>query len=253
MLMMGGITNGEFWRVALVLANTFLFSLSLGMFISSLSKYPRKAMAAAIILLVVFAVGIPVCANSFGFIYRSPKVLRFFQMLTPETSFGLSGDAEYARAPKEYWESFAVIHGLCWLLLGVASLVVPRSWQDNPPGAEVQRWRDTWHRWSFGGDEERVAFLRRRLLDINASILLAGRPGRRLQAGTRLAGGSRESPVLWCWGAIENRSQWLDAPVYFITSLVLNTISKSGSPPKPGGALARTAKSAPWNWCFPRR
>ena len=26
-LLMGGVTNGEFWRMALVLANTFLFSL----------------------------------------------------------------------------------------------------------------------------------------------------------------------------------------------------------------------------------
>ena len=36
-LLMGGITNGEFWRMALVLANTFLFSLSIGMFMSSIS------------------------------------------------------------------------------------------------------------------------------------------------------------------------------------------------------------------------
>jgi ABC-type Na+ efflux pump permease subunit len=221
-MLMGGVTNGEFWRVALVLANTFLFSLSIGMFISSITKYPRKSMAASIILLVIFAVGIPLCTNWFGFIYRSPNVLRIFQMLTPETSFGLAWDAEYARAPREYWESFVVIHGLCWLLLGVAGVIVPRSWQDNPPGAEVQRWRDTWHRWSFGDDEERVAF-RRRLLDINAIYWLGGRA--RLKPGhvwLALAG----IASVWCWGAVENHSQWLDASVYLCTSLVLNTMLK---------------------------
>src|SRR5947209_14959169 len=35
-LLMGGVTNGEFWRMALVLANTFLLSLAVGMFMSSI-------------------------------------------------------------------------------------------------------------------------------------------------------------------------------------------------------------------------
>src|SRR4051812_42018124 len=34
-LIMGGITNGEFWRMVLVLVNTFLFSLAIGIFCSA--------------------------------------------------------------------------------------------------------------------------------------------------------------------------------------------------------------------------
>ena len=30
-LLMGGVTNGEFWRTVLVLVNTFLFSLTIGL------------------------------------------------------------------------------------------------------------------------------------------------------------------------------------------------------------------------------
>src|ERR1700722_12390549 len=59
-LLMGGVTNGEFWRMALVLANTFLFSLALGMFVSSISKYPRRAMAATTILVLIFSIGLPI-------------------------------------------------------------------------------------------------------------------------------------------------------------------------------------------------
>src|SRR5579872_4734477 len=33
-LLLGGITNGEFWRMALVLVNAFLFSLAVGIFVS---------------------------------------------------------------------------------------------------------------------------------------------------------------------------------------------------------------------------
>src|SRR5215467_14006947 len=37
-LLMGGITNGEFWRMVLVLVNTFLLSLAVGIFSSALSQ-----------------------------------------------------------------------------------------------------------------------------------------------------------------------------------------------------------------------
>ena len=34
-LMMGGISNGQFWRMALVLVSTFLFSLAVGIYASA--------------------------------------------------------------------------------------------------------------------------------------------------------------------------------------------------------------------------
>src|SRR5258705_10356068 len=42
-LLMGGITNGEFWRMVLVLVNTFLFSLAIGIYVSAKSLVSRKA------------------------------------------------------------------------------------------------------------------------------------------------------------------------------------------------------------------
>src|SRR6266513_1081846 len=44
-VLLGGITNAEFWRVALVLVNTFLLSLAIGIFGSALSRDARRAMA----------------------------------------------------------------------------------------------------------------------------------------------------------------------------------------------------------------
>ena len=72
-LLMGGITNGEFWRTALVLVNTFLFSLAAGMFVSSISKYPRKAFAATLLLLLFFSVGLPLLRLWIPWIYNSPQ------------------------------------------------------------------------------------------------------------------------------------------------------------------------------------
>src|SRR5580658_4826277 len=44
-LLTGGITNGEFWRMVLVLVNTFFLSLAIGIFASAVSREYRTAMA----------------------------------------------------------------------------------------------------------------------------------------------------------------------------------------------------------------
>ncbi len=58
-LLMGGITHGEFWRMALVLVNTFLFSLAVGIFVSTLSVSARKAMAGTFTLIALAAAILP--------------------------------------------------------------------------------------------------------------------------------------------------------------------------------------------------
>src|SRR5580658_438014 len=54
-LLTGGITNGEFWRMVLVLVNTFLFSAAIGLFVSAVSRDERKAMGANFALLLWLA------------------------------------------------------------------------------------------------------------------------------------------------------------------------------------------------------
>src|SRR5215467_6447378 len=44
-LLMGGLTIGEFWRMALVLVNTLFFSLAAGVFVSSISQQSQKAVS----------------------------------------------------------------------------------------------------------------------------------------------------------------------------------------------------------------
>src|SRR5206468_1737190 len=46
-LLLGGVSIEEFWRMSLVLTNALFFSLAAGIFVSSMSRGPRKAMAGA--------------------------------------------------------------------------------------------------------------------------------------------------------------------------------------------------------------
>src|SRR5579884_538020 len=220
-LLMGGITNGEFWRMGLVLANTFLLSLAVGMFMSSICTSPRKAMAGTLVLMVFLSIGIPL-TEQIPYVWRSPHLRMVLDHMDPYMGFSFVFDAQYAGGAKQFWRASGVVFGMCCLLLAAASLIVPRSWQDNPPGATKQRWRDRWHRWSYGDPAERMAF-RTRLLNINAFYWLAGRA--RLKP-THVWVVFFLLGCLWMWGAVEKGREWLNGGVYLATALVLNTTLK---------------------------
>ena len=174
-LLLGGITNAEFWRMVLVLANTFLFSLAVGIFCSSLSRDARRAAAANFAVLLLLAAALPACAGAL--LYFCPFLGLIPELLfsCPVYSLYLSFDTRYKLEPGHFWWSVAVIHGLTWALVTLASLIVPHSWQDKPLRAGKKTgWRDLWHRWSYGNPAKRDSF-RKRLLDVNAFYWLAGR------------------------------------------------------------------------------
>src|SRR5947208_1990957 len=58
-LTMGGVSAGEFWRMALVLLNTIFFSLAAGMFVSSLGGTDHRSMAGAAGLILFVGGGLP--------------------------------------------------------------------------------------------------------------------------------------------------------------------------------------------------
>jgi ABC-type transport system involved in multi-copper enzyme maturation permease subunit len=56
-LLMGGVTPGEFWRVALALLNALFFSLAVGFWVSSWCRESSKAMAGAMAALFLITIG----------------------------------------------------------------------------------------------------------------------------------------------------------------------------------------------------
>jgi ABC-type Na+ efflux pump permease subunit len=221
-LLMGGVTNGEFWRMALVLTNTFFFSLAAGMFMSALSQSPRRAMAATLIFLLGCSLGISLAAGLVPFIYESPDLRYLCHLLNPFSPLDLVYDFPFKKEAATFWVSCGIIHGSAWLFLALASGIVPRSWQDHSTGGRGGRWRENWRRWNFGNDADRIAF-RRRLLGVNAFLWLAGRA--RLKpvfVWAALAG----IGCLYSWGAIENGHSWNDSSTYVITAIILNSMLK---------------------------
>ena len=58
-LLLGGVTAGEFGRMALVIVDTLFFSLTLGICVSAMSRSARKAVLATVLMLLLFALFFP--------------------------------------------------------------------------------------------------------------------------------------------------------------------------------------------------
>ena len=143
-------------------------------------------------------------------------------MFSAGRSYYLAWDVAYVSGADEFWRSLLAIHGLGWILLVMAALIAPRSWQDRPAGAHRLRWRERWRLWSYGNLAERTAF-RKRLLDANAFFWLAARA--RLKPACVWA-------VLglvtcgWAWGIAKFHREWFMQGTYMMTGLLLNMIMK---------------------------
>ena len=166
-LLMGGVTGSEFGKVLLALWNALLVSLLAGLFISSVSRESQKALAATVLLLVVWAGGGPAIDGIIALI-QAGQVEPAFSLSSPiylflEASVGMKS---------LYWKSLLANQGLVLLLLVLASSLIPRTWQDKSSAPTAAQ--GLGYRMKFGSVKRRLR-LRRKLLALNPVLWLACR------------------------------------------------------------------------------
>jgi ABC-type Na+ efflux pump permease subunit len=238
-LLMGGITPGEFGRMALVVVNALFFSLAAGMCVSAVSRSARQARGLTFLSVMLPAGLAPAVGGLVAFFTHSARVEPWFLLVSPGYNFYLAFDLNWRTAQADYWESLAAIHALGWLALVTACFVAPRSWQDKPAGMRRLRWRDRWQFWSYGDIAERRHF-RHRLLAVNAFFWLAAR--------------ARLKPALvwgvygllgcaWAWGIAKFQKDWFDQSTYVVTAMVLGLLVKGWIASETGRQLAEDRKN----------
>ena len=238
-LLLGGITSGEFWRVVLVLMNTFLFSLAIGMAGSALTRDLRQAMAANLALLLLLMVIPPAGMPALSYFVPGHRPMPELLFSCPVFSFYLCDENQYRSAPGYFWWSAAVIHGLTWLLVLSAGWIVPRSWQDRPARSTRRGWRERWRAWSYGPAAGQRAF-RKRTLDANAFYWLAARARfKPIHVWTFLAC----MAGWWLVGWLASGGLWLDPAVAVVTALLLNSTLKIWLTIEAGQQLAEDQRS----------
>jgi ABC-type transport system involved in cytochrome c biogenesis permease component len=170
-LLLGGLTQAEFWRMALVLVNAMMLSLSVGLFISSISRESRAAQGGALGLFLLIGAGWPGAvawySESVGplpEIYCAPSPLYTYTNVR---------ESEYLGNAYAFWFSLAFVQAEAWLLFILASSLVRHTWQDRARETKAG-WQARWNRWRLGSDAVRRT-RRRRLLDINPYYWISSR------------------------------------------------------------------------------
>ena len=237
-LLLGGTTNGEFWRMVLVLVSTFLFSLAVGVFGSALSRDYRRAMAANLLLLLLFVAAPPAIALTMGYFSGRPLIPELF-FTCPAYSFYLCAEKQYVLEADHFWWSLGIVHGLTWLLVLVASAIVPHSWQDQPSRSSKAGWKEFWRLWNFGAASKQSPF-RKWLLDINAFYWLAARVKRKPAHVWTFLG---SMAAWWLLGWMTSGAIWFDSTVTVLTALMLNCTMKIWVAIVAGQQLAEDKKS----------
>lgn len=173
-VLMGGVTGAALGRVVLVLVVTVFLSLSLGIFVSALSREAREAMAGTLAGLLFLAAICP-ALHWAQFVLFHRVWTRFFLLPSPGYTFLSALDAYYARG-RMFWASLRVVGWLGVMFLILAALLLPRVWAEKSRGPRTEVRRDKSRR---AGLEGRTSLSSsRRRLGSNPFLWLASRkPG----------------------------------------------------------------------------
>jgi hypothetical protein len=221
-LLLGGLTNGEVWRMVLVLVNTFLFSLAVGVFSSALCQESRRAMGANFLILLLL-IGVPsACAAAIMYFTPTNNFVPEMLYSCPVYSFVLTSATYFKRWPAHFWWSIGVVHALAWLLVVAASQWVVHAWQDLPAERGRLRWRDYWRAWVYGRPGRRLA-LRKKLLNVNAFYWLSSRAWFK-PVGVWIALGFIACWWLYVW--LQLQFSWREEIFVLITFILLNSLFK---------------------------
>lgn len=245
-LLLGGMTNGEFARMVLVLVNTFLLSLAIGIFCSALSRDARRAYGGNLLMSLLILVLLPwLTAFLFGryhaTLVMSNPVPEFF-LASPIYAAFAAEDTRYGFAAKYFWGSIAVTQVWIWLLLGIACRAVPRTWQDQPSVTRGARftWRGFWRWLSYGSAAKQKPF-RKRLLDVNGFYWLTARARLKPLHVWLLILGAAAWWVAGWW--LTDDQVWFDASIGITLALILNTAIKLWIAMEAGQQLAEDRRA----------
>jgi ABC-type transport system involved in multi-copper enzyme maturation permease subunit len=122
-LLVGGTTGGEFWRGIFVLILALVMSLSVCLCFSTITR--EGALTASITFVLLLCI----LPNIIG-IYR--PLAPWIQPMNPFWIMRNASDSSFSLDPWPFWSGVVYLIALTLFSLGIASLVLPRAWQDRP-------------------------------------------------------------------------------------------------------------------------
>lgn len=141
---MGGVSGAEFWRMAAALMVNLLFSLSLGLAVSTLTPSGRRTFHWALGGLAMLA-GLPLLVGAAVSAAGWANAGRIVIALSPLFGFEQCDDISYRASAGRFWLS--IVAGLFWTMssIAVASRAIGRAWRETGPAVPGARrlWLDS--------------------------------------------------------------------------------------------------------------
>lgn len=175
-LMMGGVNPNEFWRMVLVLVSSLFLSLGIGMFISSVTRESRPAFLLTLLAIIALTLLLPLAFSIAAYYIPKLHSLTWLLWPSPVYAFRFAFDSAFTWGVghQEYWGAVATMFSVGLACLALASVIIPRAWQEKSAGSTSRKRVGLWKRWRFGSAEGRPA-LRLRLLERNPFLWLTAR------------------------------------------------------------------------------
>jgi ABC-type transport system involved in multi-copper enzyme maturation permease subunit len=190
-LLLGGLTGGEFWRMTLALFNALFFSLATGILVSAIGRDSQRVMGGTLGLVILFAGGLPALVKA-GLAMGVPPGWDCLAWISPYYAFGKALEPMYLWQPARYWWALLASQLFGWCLLALASLALPRRWQERTGADEGASVLTQWPQRRGKGTAER-ARAREELLPVNPVLwLMSSGPDLRRIAWL----------IVWVWGAV---------------------------------------------------
>jgi len=237
-LLLGGLTPGDFWRMALVLLEALVLSLSVGMLVSSISKHDRKAQVGSFFLVVLITLLIPWAAAGLKEYFPSIYSPYLF-CLSPSYTFFISFDQNYRGNESFYWISLVIGFGLSILALVAAAWIVRGVWQDRPKVGKAFRRQLKLEKLKLGTVRARKEY-REKLLNVNAFYWLSARD--RFKP-LYVFGFLLVVAITWLRLFLYNGRDMVQQETFFLVAICLHTVMKIWVASESGRRFAEDRKS----------
>lgn len=186
-LLLGGVTLVQYGHMVVVLLNAMFFSLSVGIFVSALSRNERKSLFGTMVLILAPTL-IPFCIVFFivavlELIQTPAELMLFMPLLMANPIYPFLASLPLPALPFisfptwTFWMSVGIVHVFSWLSLLVTAFILPMVWKDRPRAPKPAKGLSMiarWQNWARGNFEQRQR-LRNVLLGRNPFLWLVSR------------------------------------------------------------------------------
>ena len=148
-LLHGGVTGSEVLRAVAAVGTVLVFSIALGLCVSSVGRRNEKVGRTTLLLLAV-AVGAPLLVARGGFVWVA--------VLSPWTAFRYIHDERYILSSGEFWLSVVAMLYAALGFMVAAAYFLPRCWEVKLAGS---RWSLPRVAWGKVSEAERLEMLER--------------------------------------------------------------------------------------------